>query len=317
MAGIDGHAPDSGRESARCAADRPLDSTGVHSGRNGRGTHEARSLPDLRARVVRRTPQRSRPRWHEPAVAVSPLRAHLRARGLLPRHDARALDDEAAGRKSEGQTRGLVGRITGRGGVSRSVGRLARARIQRMRVHQQLSELWLAARVGEKNAGRAQTRPPRAYVQPGSPRGRGDARSDLERDPTPARRRRLVLRLPANALGQEDSRVDAPPLRRARTHAVADGSLRARRTRSEFVRRLRLGSRALRSPVAEAPHLRDHSLHVVEQRQAQAEDVELPRSSTARRVAADAEVHRPHCESFTSAYGSAPISSTAPDEVQA
>ena len=62
--------------------------------------------------------------------------------------------------------------------------------------------------------------------------------------------RRLVPRLPAHALGQEDPGVVRASRGRARADAIADGSLRARRPRSELVRRLRLGARPLRSAVA-------------------------------------------------------------------
>ena len=58
----------------------------------------------------------------------------------------------------------------------------------------------------------------------------------------------------------------------ARADAVAHGSLRARRPRSELVRRLRLGARALRPSVAPAADLRHDPLHVVGERQAEAED---------------------------------------------
>ena len=58
----------------------------------------------------------------------------------------------------------------------------------------------------------------------------------------------------------------------ARADAVADGSIRPRRPRSELVRRLRLGARALRPSVATAADLRHRPLHVVGEHEAEAED---------------------------------------------
>jgi hypothetical protein len=201
---------------------------------------------------------------------VAALRPPVGARRVRAGDVAREMDDAEARLRDTRRARRLVECDRRCGVVPGRADHLARARVQYVRLRAALRHVRQPARVGAPHARRAPPRSARACLLARAVRRRGDARSAVERGPAAVENRRLVPRLHADAVGQEDPRVVAHAGGRAPRDGAPDEPLLARRTRSELVGRLRVGAGALRSAVARTRDLRDRALHVVGQHRAKA-----------------------------------------------
>ena len=187
---------------------------------------------------------------------------HISVHEIFGGDDARGLDAPEAGRERRRQARGMVGHR-----------RAAEAFLDELVTWREIGYNFaahradhdryeLAARVGARDARGARRRSAAAPLR--SRRSSSAPRRTI-RSGTPRRRARARgahAQLPAHAVGQEDSRVDAHAAGRARDHDPPEQQVRARRPRSQLLQRHLLVPRPLRSAVGTgAPDLRHGPLH--------------------------------------------------------
>ena len=99
----------------------------------------------------------------ESPVALPALRPHLAARGLLGRHDPRAVDHAPAREPRRRRARRMVERVAVGGELSRSARRVARARVQRQRMDRRVRAVRHPPVVGTRDP-RGAPRDPRPHL---------------------------------------------------------------------------------------------------------------------------------------------------------